>query len=666
MRVITIIKLTIKDFRSFVNEEFEFPSLKGLKLLSGENTIEPRLGANGAGKSSLWEALCWCFYGTGIKGSRTSSLVSWGVEKTSVVTQFTLDKETYTVKRFGPPMRIELNGKPIQQEVLDSLLGLTRERFLHSVIFGQGVPLFPDLSIPQRGELLDEVLNLILWSNCSDSAGKYSSDIQLKLNEGQKQLSYLDGQVAQLQTEEQAKKLIDEWEANRQKDLTHLQTKMDWWEKHHILELKTFEKLISEWEQQQKDALEEKVQTLEKLESELASARLSLSDIKGNWNIMFRQLEELLATQKEESKEVEQKHYQLKAELKQVTSPKHFWVENNTCPTCLQDISQELKQNHLDSILEKESNLEKEIDTTHSTVLSLQRKITETSQQAVEMQRSAVEEQQLQKSLLRDEERITNEIKRVETDIEKGLLTLSQNNNPFKEALLEVENKDNPFVSEIVLVEEKVNPFLIQLKQLKETTEKLNEERKSKLDEISKFSSQKLASDYWRQGFKQIRLYFVQTILAALQIEIQSAISALGLNGWRVQLATESETKSGTIKLGIQIHIYSPTAEGSWEVWSGGESQRLRLAIAMGLASLIQRAAGVWFDCEVWDEPSAWLSSEGIENLLEALQYRAEAQQKQVWVVDHRALQFSGFKEIWSVSKGEEGSKVQLLSRALV
>src|SRR5260370_14649262 len=117
--------------------------------------------------------------------------------------------QLHVVRRFGPPTKLELDGKLVEQNVLDNLLHLSKQRFLHSVIFGQGIPLFPDLPIPERGNLLDEVLNLDLWARCSESATAKHRTLELLLNEKKNNLSFLKGNFAGLESDESLKKQID-------------------------------------------------------------------------------------------------------------------------------------------------------------------------------------------------------------------------------------------------------------------------------------------------------------------------------------------------------------------------------------------------------------------------------------------------------------------------
>jgi DNA repair exonuclease SbcCD ATPase subunit len=207
------------------------------------------------------------------------------------------------------------------------------------------------------------------------------------------------------------------------------------------------------------------------------------------------------------------------------------------------------------------------------------------------------------------------------------------------------------------------NPYAARLAELQSTKSRIDKALADYTGQRDQLQGECLLVDFWRNGFKRVRLFLVAQVLTSLEAEVASAASALGLPGWRIVFTTEKETKAGTTRPGIRVHVTSPHAQGPWEVWSGGELQRIRLSVAIGLSSLIQRMSGIYYTWEVWDEPSAWLSAEGIEDLLTALQYRAEVSDKAVWLLDHRALTFGGFSEIWQVQKTPEGSRIALLAR---
>jgi DNA repair exonuclease SbcCD ATPase subunit len=188
---------------------------------------------------------------------------------------------------------------------------------------------------------------------------------------------------------------------------------------------------------------------------------------------------------------------------------------------------------------------------------------------------------------------------------------------------------------------------------------KEQEEHKRVIGELQKRLG---ALEYWAKGFKQVKLWLVEQALTELEIEVNSSLVLLGLQDWRIRFDVERETTSGTTSKGFTIFIESPlSGEQSvpWEAWSGGETQRLRIAGAIGLASLIRSRQGCECNLEIWDEPTAHLSEEGITDLLTFFETRARSLQRQIWLVDHRSLNAGNFDHEVTVVKTVQGSQIK-------
>ena len=144
MKSISLTSIGLKNFRSYIDEVVTFPVNPGLLFLTGENLVD-KLGSNGAAKSTLWDGVAFAFYGTAVKGTKTSNLLTWGKETLEVELEFKINGLSQTIYRTSPPMRIYLNGKTekelVTQEAITTLIGLTKEQFLQSVIFGQDMRL---------------------------------------------------------------------------------------------------------------------------------------------------------------------------------------------------------------------------------------------------------------------------------------------------------------------------------------------------------------------------------------------------------------------------------------------------------------------------------------------------------------------------------------------
>jgi DNA repair exonuclease SbcCD ATPase subunit len=170
------------------------------------------------------------------------------------------------------------------------------------------------------------------------------------------------------------------------------------------------------------------------------------------------------------------------------------------------------------------------------------------------------------------------------------------------------------------------------------------------------------ALQFWAKGFKEIRLGQIQDSLAQLTLECNEVLFQLGLQDWSIDFAVERENKSGTISRSFTTMIKAPGAPAAvpWEVWSGGEAQRLRIAISMGFSNLIAARSGISPNLEMWDEPTAGLTQQGIQDLLEVLADRARRYNRIILLADHRSFEFGGFAGKLAVVKGKEGSVINV------
>ena len=660
MKDIRLQSIRLKQFRSYKDETILFSQTTGLKFLCGLNNKEPRLGSNGAGKSTLWNGVCWVIYGTGVKNERTASLISWGSDSLWGELHLQIDGVEHIITRSGPPARILLNGQPATQSEIDVLLGLSKLRFLHSIIFGQAVRLFPDLSVPERGELFDEVLGLDVWNKASELAGKKQSALDKSLIEKKNAVAFIDGNINGLPTNASIQQQIDEFEKEKALNVMRAKSDESEWRAKQDAAIKAVQESLLAWESEQNSNLELIADNLDKQEQKKEEISSKIAQLEALLAAAFVSNVSVL---EEEQKKEQQEYYRLSAEHKREYADSCFWEANTTCPSCAQPIDISLREEKQRKAKETISSLDQAMSVIQTELGALASQLSAEREALREHDKKVASQTAELSSYRRELKSVQEQINRLETEGQDIVKELEAGTNPWSRQLSVLTTERNPYTWQVNALETQENPHIATLNVTQQKRRGLEASRRAAADDCVATQNQATIAEYWKQGFKKIRLYFVKQILTALQIEIQSAISALGLSGWYISLSTETENKSGTIKLGIAIHVKSPDAEGEWEGWSGGETQRLRLAIAMGLASLIQRAAGVRYNTEVFDEPSNYLSVEGVEDLMQALTYRANSHQKSIWVVDHSAITYPGFKETWVVTKEKEtGSHLQLVS----
>jgi len=96
-----------------------------------------------------------------------------------------------------------------------------------------------------------------------------------------------------------------------------------------------------------------------------------------------------------------------------------------------------------------------------------------------------------------------------------------------------------------------------------------------------------------------------------------------------------------------------------WESYSGGESQRWRLAVSFGLSEVLLTRAGATTNIEVLDEPTHSLSPEGTSRLLEHLTERAKTLERVIYFIDQHSLEKGYFDQVFTVINDEEGAHIQ-------
>jgi DNA repair exonuclease SbcCD ATPase subunit len=182
----------------------------------------------------------------------------------------------------------------------------------------------------------------------------------------------------------------------------------------------------------------------------------------------------------------------------------------------------------------------------------------------------------------------------------------------------------------------------------------------TKLD-IEAASTTLEARRYWVKGFKDLRLWLIEDALAELEIETANALQQLGLFGWTVTFEVERETQAGTVSRGFNVLVRSPSTDKPvrWESWSGGETQRLRIAGALALAQVVKARRAAVPGFEIWDEPTTHLSDTGIADLLTFFRGRALEQRRLVWLIDHRSHKAGSFDGEYRVVRTSNGSRIK-------
>lgn len=205
-----LLKLSITGFRSFRDaQQIDFSIMKpGLYHVTGENLQEPELEANGAGKSSIFEAVYWCRFGKTSRGVKAGDVKNWeGKSKCEVETEWHDEQKQGPafLTRTQSPNTLYLNAgggdgesHPTTQEELDRLFGDNETTFLYANYFAQFSPAFIDLRPEEQMGIYTGIMDLDIWGRASERAGDATKDLERRITSKGMEIAGLQGQADEL------------------------------------------------------------------------------------------------------------------------------------------------------------------------------------------------------------------------------------------------------------------------------------------------------------------------------------------------------------------------------------------------------------------------------------------------------------------------------------
>ena len=291
------------------------------------------VGSNGAGKSTMLDALTFALFNKPFRKISKSQLVNSINEKgTKVEVNFSIGRDEYRVFRGIKPNLFEVykNNKMVDQDAAvkdtqkhleQSILKLNYKSFTQVVILGSStfVP-FMQLTAPNRREVVEDLLDIKIFSNMNSILKDRVRDAQVKSKECIYLLTMAEERV------NSQRKLI---KSLREINTTRRQEKED---KviHNKAKISTTQSNKSDTEVELKE-LENQLSGTEDKGSYLQELRSKASDIN--------------------------------SELKRVTKEIKFFKKHNDCPTCHQSIDKDFKENKISSLTDSGVGLTKAYNT---------------------------------------------------------------------------------------------------------------------------------------------------------------------------------------------------------------------------------------------------------------------------------------------------------------
>ena len=288
------------------------------------------VGQNGAGKSTLLDALSFGLFGKPHRDIKKDQMINSINKKGTIVTvEMTIGSHEFKIIRGIKPGKFEIyqngnlinqasNARDYQKFLEQNILKLNHKSFHQVVVLGSSsfIP-FMQLPVWSRRNIIEDLLDINIFSKMNMLLKERNSKIKEELTD-----------------------------VNHQIDI--FKTKMDSQSKY----IKDLQELNDDQIQNKRDSIDIHKEDINKLfdESKTLGKNLTAS----------------ISAEEKHSTEIVKKMSQLDSydmsfndKIKGLVEESRFYEDNDTCPTCDQDIDEELKTQKIESVKSKAQEIQK-------------------------------------------------------------------------------------------------------------------------------------------------------------------------------------------------------------------------------------------------------------------------------------------------------------------
>ncbi len=695
----TPLKITLHNFLSYMEPPTLDFSTFNLAVITGDN---------GAGKSSILEALTWAVWEKTRAGS-SDDLIHQGTHAMWVDFVFEHEGQVYRIfrrrdkkKQSGSNLEFQIQEKGKKnllddgswlsltegtlratQEKIIKTLKIPYEIFTNSSYLRQGrADEFTIKTPAERKEILGNILGLEEWSHLEDKAKE-------KLKALTQENDLLSLQLQDAQSALGDKKTVVQNLAKAQKEKESLKKVLNTLEAQfkEINARKHEKDIIQEKCDSLRGRYKEIAEEIEDLKKEIQQKETEKENVlaalknKENINVQYEQFKKIrlritsLDEKQAEFQELKSAAARIEYAREDVEGKISKLKTIKNCPTCLRPMKEKEASEimkHLRVEFEKENSTQKkEIETqikklgydekTHTGLKLELRTLWEIEEQKRDLDVAT-------EKLKNIEQTQNNLVKRIKTGSVQ-LKKISVDGKVLKEKLDNLTDIDDKWSNLNTKIDYSRNVLLNtesifgalsqQLKELERQEHKATEAQQ-RLDKIQEEKSifEQLVLAYSKKG---IQAMIIEQAIPMIEEEANLILSKASDGRLSLRFLTQRAKKTGEELIEtLDIKIRDEQGERDYEMYSGGEAFRINFAVRVALSKFLASRSGVQLKFLCIDEGFGTLDASGREDLVEAIN-AIRPDFAKILVVTH----IQEFKDLFPtqilVTKTPRGSQIELV-----
>lgn len=615
-------KITIENFGTVKQLSLNLEN-RGLVLITGKNNDTPKADSNGAGKSLLLEAFCWCLWGRTVRDDDADAVVNETIGKNCKVTvEFSEGKQNYKVTRYRKnenakkPNDVELHLNSVDlssssmkmtQGVINGVVGLTFDTFCALMPgSGKNAAQMTDSDIKA---LLENMLQITALARARVEADKRIKSLKPKIAKLEQEILALDTQL------EKDHARLDEYKQSEQAHAQTIQEKIT--------------ALLAD-KKEAEAAVQRSVSVLGV--GEEASLEIGrISELRKAACELFKHCEASIDTAKQASQVREHKFLARKAEasgelkVRRESHRKACALKDN-CDVCAQQIPISHAKELQVSAMEEIQRIESDVQALESHIQHNQRSLAE---QLAPHQAAA-------KTHLAEIETHNASIRNLSPAVEESKVA-TRTLPGLRKAVRAIE------VQEKALAETK-SPYAGWIADTNLGIARAKKGRATKLADLETKQLREVHLQFWKDAFAPngIRSYILDNVTPVLNDRAKHYCDVLTDGEMEVDFSTKTTLKSGQTREKFSINIKQKHGGSSYKSNSKGERQRANLVVSFALSDLAEMHSSKSVDFRFLDEPFEGVDESGTDAVV-ALLKEQQSRYPTVFVVTHQ----THFKEVF-------------------